>query len=177
MPIQVVIAPHDPRWSEEFRAEAARIAAALGSNAVGVHHIGSTAIPTIGAKPIIDVLVEVVEVAAIDERNGAMEALGYEPRGEFGIPGRRFFRKDDSRGVRTHHVHAFAAGTAEVVRHLAFRDFMRAHPDWARRYDELKRRAAAECDGDIERYMDGKDAFIKETERSAVAWYARRRGT
>jgi GrpB-like predicted nucleotidyltransferase (UPF0157 family) len=169
MPIQVVVVPHDPRWVEQFREEAARVAAALGANVVAVHHIGSTAIPTICAKPILDLLVEVADVGAIDDRDPAMKALGYEPRGEFGIPGRRFFRKDDDRGIRTHHVHAFAAADAQVTRHLAFRDFLSAHPDWARRYDELKRRLVAECDGDIERYMDGKDPFIKEVDALASA--------
>lgn len=170
MPMQVVVVPHDLQWATMYREEAARIAAALGSNAVAVYHIGSTAIPTICAKPIIDLLVEVADVGAIDDRNAAMEALGYEPRGEFGIPGRRFFRKDDDRGNRTHHVHAFAKGDPQVDRHLAFRDFMLAHADWARRYDELKRRLVATCDNDIERYMDGKDAFIKEVDALAAAW-------
>lgn len=172
MPIQVVVVPHDSRWAAMFRDEAARVATALGANVVAAHHIGSTAIPTIWAKPILDLLVEVGDVAAIDLRNAAMESLGYEPRGEFGIPGRRFFRKDDDRGVRTHHVHAFAAGDPQVGRHLAFRDFMLAHADWARRYDELKRRLVAECDGDIERYMDGKDPFIKEVDALAAVWRA-----
>jgi GrpB-like predicted nucleotidyltransferase (UPF0157 family) len=170
MPIQVVVVPHDPRWRDEFCAESSRVADALGPNVAAVHHIGSTAIPTIYAKPIIDLLVEVADVAAIDSCNSAMRALGYEPRGEFGIPGRRFFRKDDDRRVRTHHVHAFAAGCADVARHLAFRDFLLAHDDWAQRYSDLKRRLADDCDNDIERYMDGKDLFIKKVDALAAAW-------
>lgn len=172
MPIQVVVVPHDPRWKGLYDVEAVQVAAALGANVVAVHHIGSTAIPMIFAKPILDLLVEVADVGAIDPCNAAMERLGYEARGEFGIPGRRFFRKDDERGSRTHHVHAFAAGSAEVLRHLAFRDFLLAHGDWAERYSDLKRQAADACDGDIEKYMDAKDPFIKQVEQLAVAWYA-----
>lgn len=168
MPIQVVVVPHDPRWADQFSVEAAKVSRALGDNVVAVHHIGSTAVPTIYAKPILDLLVEVRDVAAIDPQNSAMESLGYEPRGEFGIPGRRFFRKDDARGIRTHHVHAFDAGTPQVTRHLAFRDFLLAHPDWAERYSNLKRQLAATCHGDIEAYMDGKDSLIQEMDALAA---------
>lgn len=168
MPIQVIVVPHDPHWAEMFRHEAEQVRGALGANVVAVHHIGSTAVPMIYAKPILDLLVEVRDVTAIDPYNPAMEALGYEPRGEFGIPGRRFFRKDDARGLRTHHVHAFAAGSSEVTRHLAFRDFLLTHPDWAERYSDLKRHLAETCHGDIEAYMDGKDALIKEIDTLAA---------
>jgi len=164
------MAPHDPSWAGAFEAEASRITQALGRNLVVCHHIGSTAIPGIHAKPIIDVLGEVLDLDAVDARAHAMEALGYEAMGEFGIPGRRFFRREDSRKVRTHHVHVFAAGSPSTTRHIAFRDFMRAHPDHAREYSELKRRLARAHPTDIVEYMKGKDAFIKDMERRALAW-------
>jgi GrpB-like predicted nucleotidyltransferase (UPF0157 family) len=168
VPIQVVVVPHDPRWAELFRREAEQVRQALGANVVAVHHIGSTAVPTIYAKPILDLLVEVHDVAVIDPCDTAMQALGYEPRGEFGIPGRRFFRKDDAAGIRTHHIHAFDTGTPQVTRHLAFRDFLIAHPDWAQRYSDLKRELAVTCHDDIEAYMDGKDALIREIDALAA---------
>ena len=108
----------------------------------------------------------------MDVCNPAMEALGYEACGEFGIPGRRYFRKDDAAAIRTHHVHAFAVGSPEIERHLAFRDFLRAHPTWAEQYSDLKRNLAAAHADSIERYMDGKDAFIQEVDRLAAAWRA-----
>jgi GrpB-like predicted nucleotidyltransferase (UPF0157 family) len=92
--------------------------------------------------------------------------------GEYGIPGRRYFRKDDPEGVRTHHVHAFQAGSDEVVRHLAFRNYLRAHPADAQRYSELKRKLAREHPREMDAYMDGKDGFIKEMDRRAAAWRA-----
>ncbi|HEX8503293.1 MAG TPA: GrpB family protein [Pyrinomonadaceae bacterium] len=167
---KVEVVPHDPRWRDAFEAEAKDIAAALGDNVAAVHHIGSTAIPGIYAKPIIDFLVEVRDIAGVDGRSPAMETLGYEVMGEYGIPGRRYFRKDDREGVRTHHVHAFETGSAEAGRHLAFRDYMLAHPEEAQRYSELKRRLASEHPQSPDGYMDGKDGFIKEMERRAARW-------
>ena len=167
---RVEVVPHDPRWRDAFEAEAKQVVAALGENVLAVHHIGSTAIPNIYAKPIVDLLVEVGDVNEVDGRSSAMESLGYEVMGEYGIPGRRYFRKDNHEGVRTHHIHAFEAGSAEAERHLAFRDYMIAHPGEALEYSELKRKLAEEHPLSIDGYMDGKDAFIKEIDRRAAGW-------
>lgn len=166
--VEVVL--HDPRWRDAFEAEAERVAAALGENVVAVHHIGSTAIPDIYAKPVVDLLVEVKDVTEVDGRSSAMESLGYEVMGEYGIPGRRYFRKDDREGIRTHQIHVFETGSAQVERHLAFRDYMIAHPEDAREYSELKRRLAEEHPQSMNGYMDGKDGFIKEIDRKAARW-------
>jgi len=171
---KVEVVPHKQEWRDEFEAEARQLAAALGGNVVAIHHIGSTAIPVIYAKPVIDLLVEVRDIAQLDERGEAIEALGYEVLGEYGIKGRRYFRKDNEGGVRTHQVHAFMAGTEEVLRHLAFRDYMLAHPSEAQRYSELKRRLAEQHPRNIDAYMDGKDDFIKEMDRRAARWRASR---
>ena len=167
---KVEVVPHDPQWRDAFEAEAKHVAAALSGNVVAVHHIGSTAIPDIYAKPVIDLLVEVRHITEVDVRSSAMESLGYEVMGEFGIPGRRYFRKDDREGIRTHQVHAFEAGSAEVERHLAFRDYMIAHPGDAQKYGELKKRLAEEHPQSIDGYMDGKDGFIKEIDQKAARW-------
>ena len=167
---KVEVVPHDPQWRDAFEAEAKHVAAALGENVVAIHHIGSTAIPNIYAKPVVDLLVEVRDIAEVDGRSSLMESLGYEVMGEYGIPGRRYFRKDNREGIRTHHVHAFEAGSAEVSRHLAFRDYMIAHPGDAQRYSELKRKLAAEHPQSPDGYMDGKDGFIKEMDRRAARW-------
>lgn len=166
----VQVHPPDPQWLRDFEAEAAQVALALGNNVAHIHHIGSTSIPYIYAKPVIDLLVEANNINQVDTCSAAMAALGYSAMGEYGLPGRRYFRKDNAGGVRTHHVHTFAAGSAEVVRHLAFRDFMIAHPDCAQRYSELKRTLAAQYPDDIEGYMDGKDEFVKTMEQRALHW-------
>jgi len=167
---KVEVVPHDRQWRDVFEAEAKLVAAALGENVVTIHHIGSTAIPNIYAKPVVDLLVEVRDITEVDGRSSAMESLGYEVMGEYGIPGRRYFRKDTREGIRTHNIHVFETGSAEVERHLAFRDYMIAHPEDAQRYSKLKRKLAEENPQSIDGYMDGKDSFIKEMDRRAAQW-------
>ena len=168
---RVIVVAHNPAWKLAFETEAGQISAALGERLVGLHHIGSTAIPGIYAKPIIDFLMEVRDLTELDESSPALAALGYEVKGEFGIPGRRFFLKDDALGERSHHVHAFEAGTLGIDRHLAFRDFMIAHLQEAQAYSELKRELARKYPLDIDSYVEAKDPFIKEHEARALAWW------
>ncbi len=160
--------PHDAKWRQEFQQEAKDISDALGTNVAAVHHIGSTAIPGIHAKPVLDLLLVVQDIGALDEKQARMEAMGYEALGEFGIPGRRYFRRDNPFGERTHQIHAFENGSPQIKRHLAFRDYMIDNPDAAQNYSDLKRELAAKYPDDIESYMDGKDEFIKEIDRRAA---------
>ncbi|MBE9030332.1 GrpB family protein [filamentous cyanobacterium LEGE 11480] len=175
---KVEVVPHDVRWRSLFEQETDRIAQALGKNFAAAHHIGSTAIPGIYAKPIIDLLIEVHEIVQVDRQAAAMVTLGYEAMGEFGIPDRRLFRKDNQAGIRTHHVHMFPNGSAQVTRHVDFRDYMIAHPEVAQQYSDLKRQLAQQHPTDIEAYMDGKHDFIQNIDRQIVAnkmtsWVAR----
>jgi len=167
--MRVIVVPYDPNWPAAFARESVAVSAALGESCLTVHHIGSTSIPEMHAKPIIDMLPVVRSVGEIDARNNAMTALGYEAMGEFGIPGRRYFRKNDASCVRTHQVHVFEAGSPQIARHLAFRDFLLAHPDHAREYATLKQLLAAQHPNDIEAYMDGKDSYIKRIDAMAAA--------
>jgi len=162
--IQVV--DYDPSWPECFKEESNLLRETLGDTAVAVHHIGSTAVPGLAAKPIIDILVEVTDLATLDARNPDMELIGYNPKGEFGIPGRRYFQKGGDN--RTHQIHAFLAGDLNVSRHIAFRDYLRSNPGVAEEYGALKKRVAETCDDDIGKYCDGKDAFVKNHEETAV---------
>lgn len=168
--MKVEVVPPNPAWRSEFEAESRRIASVMGENVVTIHHIGSTAIPGIYAKPVIDFLIEVKAIAKIDEQTAAMATLGYEAMGEFGLPGRRYFRKNRSPDIRTHNVHAYEVGSPEINRHLAFRDYMIAHPEIAQQYSKLKRELAKQYPHDIEGYMDGKDEFVKAIEQKALAW-------
>lgn len=108
---KVDVIPHDPSWRKVFEVELQQINNILEKNVVAIHHIGSTAIPSIYAKPIIDMLVEIGDIVQLDQQNSLMESLGYEVMGEFGIPGRRYFRKNNQAGARTHHVHTFEVGS------------------------------------------------------------------
>ena len=166
---RVRVVPHDPAWKGAFESEACVLRSVLGDEALAVHHIGSTSVPGLAAKPTVDVLVEVRRIEDVDRFDTPMAQRGYEAWGEYGIPGRRFFVKN--RGpLRTHNVHVFEAGTPEVERHLAFRNYLLRHPETANAYSRLKRDLAGKFPTDIEAYMDGKDAFVKKVEREALSW-------
>ncbi|MGI6667592.1 MAG: GrpB family protein [Bacillota bacterium] len=166
---RVLVVDYNPEWPAMFQAEADKIARILGDNLVTIHHIGSTSVPGLRAKPIIDMMPVVKDITLVDKCNLQMEELGYEAMGEFGLPGRRYFRKGGHE--RTHHVHCYSLSSAEEIeRHLAFRDYLRAHPDVARAYGELKTGLAQEHPDDASAYMDGKDAFVKSVEQDAIAW-------
>lgn len=167
---KVEVVPHNPNWRGAFENESKQVAVVLGSNVVAIHHIGSTSIPAIHAKPIIDMLVAVREIAKVDDQNLAMQAIGYEAKGEYGIPGRRYFRKHNEAGMRTHHIHLFTVHSAQIERHLAFCDYMRFHPEDARKYSQLKQKLAMMYPNDIDGYVNGKDEFIKEIDKKAAAW-------
>ena len=167
-PRNVRVVPHDPTWKERFESEAATLRSVLGDEALAVHHIGSTSVPGLAAKPTIDVLIEAREIGELDDLVGAMAEKGYEAWGEYGIPGRRFFTRDRG-AARIANVHVFEAGTFDVERHLAFRDYLIQDPQTARAYGDLKEELAERFPTDIEAYMEGKDAFVKETEGEALS--------
>ncbi len=164
---RVEVVPHNPEWRSQFASEATQIKTALRDTLLAIHHIGSTAIPGIYAKPIIDLLGVVTDLAALDSHIPHLEGLGYEAMGEFGIPGRRYFRKHHPNGDRSHHLHVFQQGSPEITRHLAFRDYLIHHPDDARAYSQLKQTLAQQHPHDIEAYMDGKDPLIRAIDTKA----------
>jgi len=170
----VVVVPYDPIWTEKYKDEARKIAQIFRGLLAAIHHIGSTAVPGLAAKPVIDILAEVHDIEAVDALNEHMIRLGYLPKGEAGIAGTRFFIKP-SETHRTHHVHVFQAGSPEVSRHLAFRDYLIAHPTTAAAYGELKLQLAHQFPEDIYGYMNGKDAWIKAVEEKATAWFEQQR--
>jgi GrpB-like predicted nucleotidyltransferase (UPF0157 family) len=163
---KIEVIDYDSSWPECFEIEKKLLLDTLGSVAVEVHHIGSTAVPGLAAKPIIDILIEVRDLAALDRLNGEMGSIGYKAKGEFGIPGRRYFQKGGDE--RTLQIHAFMHGDDNVMRHIAFRDYLRSNLVVAEEYAALKKRVAETCDNDIEKYCDGKDAFVKHHEEIAV---------
>ena len=167
---KIEVVPHDPAWSREFAGEARRIRDALGDVVAAVHHIGSTAIPGFPAKPVIDICLEVRGLGLLDQQASEMVRLGYQALGEYGIPERRFFLQDDPKGVRTHHAHAFETGSWGVKRHVAFRDYMIAHPPAAEAYGQLKEELLGRHSGEEEPYIEGKGPFIREHEARAVDW-------
>ena len=167
------VVPHDPNWKTSFEIEAQSIANSIGKGKISLHHIGSTAITGILAKPIIDLLGIVSNLDVLDARTNDMKALGYEVMGAYGIEGRRYFRKFDATGRRTHHLHVFADNSPHIERHLAFRDYLNSHSEVATQYSDLKALLTRETSSSWEDYMDGKDPFIAVVKKDAVKWCRR----
>lgn len=161
---------YSPDWPAEFEREAARLRTLLGDELVFVHHIGSTSVPGLAAKPIIDLLPEVRSLALIDELTPVFEQAGYVAKGENGLPGRRYFTKDHD-DYRTHNIHIYQAGDPDIERHLAFRDYLRSHAQVRDEYAVLKRAIFARRSADIAAYSADKDAWIKGVERLALEWF------
>ena len=156
-------------WKLDFNSERLLLYSALSSLNPIIHHIGSTSVDGLAAKPIIDILIEVDDLPALDQLNSKLEAIGYVAKGEFGIPGRRYFQKGDM--LRRHQIHAFEKESHGAKRHLAFRDYLIHHPHVAIDYATLKKSVARTCNNDIKLYCDGKDEFVKHHESLALKWY------
>jgi GrpB-like predicted nucleotidyltransferase (UPF0157 family) len=155
------IVDYDPGWPAEFERERKRLIQALGDLVVAVEHIGSTAVPGLAAKPIIDIAVAVRDLGHADECTPIIEDLGYQrhPAGDF--EGRLFFRCLAG-GVPTHHLSVTERSTDFWRDHLLFRDYLRQHPDAARTYGDLKKRLAAEYGSDRAGYTYAKTSFIEK---------------
>ena len=172
---RVEIVPYDPAWPGLFAEEAARLRAALPAALIGrIEHFGSTAVPGLAAKPIVDMLLEVRSMEDVVQHIAPiLKREGYEffwRDRERGLPGIAYawFIKRDAAGRRTHHIHCLEPGSAERAR-LLFRDYLRAHPAAARSYGELKQRMAAEHPGDRVAYAKAKTDFIAAAMRAAFS--------
>ncbi|RAL23341.1 GrpB family protein [Thermoflavimicrobium daqui] len=169
---RVIVTPYQPEWPLLYQIEASQLRQVFQSELVAIHHIGSTSVPQLAAKPIIDILAVVREVERVDEFIEAMAKLRYIAMGENGIPGRRFFYKGKSR--RSHHVHIFAEDSPQIKRHLAFRDYLRHHPVECEQYGQLKKQLAKQFPKDIDSYVAGKSHLIRELEQKALIWSEQR---
>jgi GrpB-like predicted nucleotidyltransferase (UPF0157 family) len=175
MPSLYIFSEYSVEWPHQFEEEAARWRAyfrdaSLDDAIVAIHHVGSTSVPGLASKPIIDLLPLVRDIAQVDVLTPALQTLGYKAWGEYGLPGRRFFTKD-ANGYRTHNIHIYQYDNPDVERHLALPAYLRCHATARREYETLKRQIYAEHPADIAAYNDGKDAWIKRLEPIAVAWY------
>jgi putative glutamine amidotransferase len=162
------IAEYDPAWPEKFEAEATRIGDALGDVAVRIEHVGSTSVPGLASKPIVDIQLSVDSLVPRAPYARPLVALGYRHGIDLTIPEREYF-KGDVDGVRSFHVHVCEAGTEWERVHLAFRDWLREHPDEASAYADLKRRLVAEHPNDRFGYTEAKGEFIRGAVERALA--------
>jgi GrpB-like predicted nucleotidyltransferase (UPF0157 family) len=165
MPIELL--PQDPQWSGVFDEAKVVLSAVLGEYALDIQHVGSTSIPRISAKPVIDIAVAIERYPLPDEVLAAVEALGYTYWSEYGIPHRHlFFRRDLPVG---HNVHVNELANGEFQKHVLFRDYMRAHPDDAREYESLKRELAARYD-EVGTYAENKTEYVQGILSKAQVW-------
>jgi len=155
-------------WPIKYEAEVKLLKELVKSNFIRAFHIGSTAIVGMKSKPIIDILIEVKCLSELDAEKQNFEKEGYEVKGEYGIEGRRFFQKGIDE--RTHHIHAFEAGSKEIERHRLFVEFMNSNPSKAKEYQMLKEKLCSRFYANPESYTEGKTNYIKDIDSEAYSW-------
>lgn len=164
-----LISAPDPAWPAQAQAEAERWRVTGMQGLVTIHHIGSTSVPGLPARPVIDLLPVFRDINAGDAARTHVEELGYEWLGEFGLPGRRYARRDDPRtGKRLVQAHCYTVGSPEITRHLAFRDALRDNAALRAAYTSVKAKCAAHHPGDSDGYGDCKSDWIDKIERTAL---------
>lgn len=169
MPRPVTLAPHSAHWAIRAGVMVTDIRAAAPGAFAALHHIGSTAVPGLMAKPVIDLLGETPDLRAVDAARAALEGLGWRWRGENGVAGRRYVTRDDpDTGERTAHLHIHATGDPMIAWHLAFRDRLRAEPVTAAAYEAEKSRCAALHPDDSGAYAACKKAWTDRVAAEAV---------
>lgn len=168
---EVEIVDSDPRWPELFAAEAARLRPAFGPSLAAMEHIGSTPVPGLAAKPVIDIQAVVRSLRDMEAITPRVVALGWT-QGVFGPdPKRRlYFKKYDASGIRTHQLHVYEASHPAAAAHLLFRDYLRTHEAEARRYEALKRDLAVPFRHDRLGYNDAKTDYIVAVIAKAREW-------
>lgn len=166
--MKVRLSEYDGNWVQMFNNEAIFLRGVFGEEIIKFEHFGSTSVPGIKAKPVIDMMCFVKDIEKIDTFNDRMHSLGYDVAGEWGIEGRRLFRKGGEN--RTHHIHVYEQGNPHIQRHLILRDYLRTHPDEVERYTYLKEELAQKYD-DTAFYSKAKKPFVKELEQRALNWY------
>ena len=172
---RIEVEDYDSNWKTRFNREVVCLREACATALEEIHHVGSTSVPGLRAKPTIDILIEVVAGTNIPSFDPLMEALGYVCRGECldgivpGTPGRFYFVRKDG-AVHLVHVHVCEAGHFEVEEMLSLRDYLRSHWQEAERYGNLKTRLSDEFTNDNVGYMRGKDGLVRELIEKSLQW-------
>jgi GrpB-like predicted nucleotidyltransferase (UPF0157 family) len=156
----IEIAPYDEAWPDRFAREAERIGEALGQLAVRIDHVGSTAVPGLAAKPVIDIQVSVPSLELVDAYRAPLEGLGYGYRHDPDNAEHEYFFRDEG-GVRAYQIHVCPNGSGWERSHLAFRDHLRTHPEDAAIYEALKRELARRFPLSMDKYLDHKEPWIQ----------------
>ncbi|WP_174615933.1 GrpB family protein [Virgibacillus ihumii] len=166
--MKVRLSEYDENWVQMYDDEVQILKGIFGDNVIKFEHFGSTSVPGMKAKPVIDMMCLVKGIKKIDSFNDHMRSLGFDIAGEWGIQGRRLFRKGGE--TRTHHIHVYQYGNPQIERHLVLRDYLRTHPDEVERYRSLKEELAQRYD-DTAFYSKAKKPFVKDLELRALNWF------
>lgn len=162
---KVIVKDYDLHWPEQFEAIKKAISEALGDIALAVEHVGSTSVPGLAAKPIIDIDVVIDSSEELEQAVNCLEKAGYIHEGDLGIPGREAFRYEGKAYFQTHHLYVCPKDSRELHRHLVFRDYLRSHPEAAAEYGKVKREGAQKYPEDIDSYLEFKAACIAKLYR------------
>lgn len=158
----VVVLPYDEQWKQDFLKIKAELTDALGQLAIGIEHVGSTSVQGLSAKPIIDIDVVIKDYSMLEDVISALGTIGYRHEGNLGIVGREAFKYDGKEHLKKHHLYVCPEDSPELRRHIAFRDYLRAHPEAVREYSRVKEEGAKKYPYDIERYIEYKSPFIEK---------------
>ena len=161
----VVVDDYDPAWPRDFELLRQRIWPVVGDFALGIEHVGSTSVPGLAAKPIIDMTIVVASRDQVPIAIERLASLGYVHQGNLGIDDREAFQHPAE--MRRHNLYVCPAETIGVVNQIAVRDYLRAHPEAAARYGALKKQLAERFPDDIDSYVLGKTDFVLEILRGA----------
>jgi GrpB-like predicted nucleotidyltransferase (UPF0157 family) len=161
----IIVVDYDPAWPEIFQQLLSKVWPLVSDFALSVEHVGSTAVPGLAAKPIIDLSIVVSSEAEVQLAIERLATIGYLHRGNLGVEGREAFQSPAESPA--HHLYVCLQGSPGLQNHLAVRDYLRVHRKTAQVYGELKKRLAREFPHDIESYIDGKTAFLLDVLQSA----------
>jgi GrpB-like predicted nucleotidyltransferase (UPF0157 family) len=156
----VAVLPYDEQWKQDFLKIKAELADALGELAIKIEHVGSTSVQGLSAKPIIDIDVVIKDYTVLEDVVSALGEIGYQHEGNLGIVGREAFKYDGKEHLQKHHLYVCPEDSPELKRHLAFRDYLRAHPEAVREYGRIKEEGAKLYPDDIDGYIGHKSPFI-----------------
>ena len=159
---QVIVTPYDEKWPGAFRAIREELCEALGGSVLSIQHVGSTSVPGLAAKPIIDIDVVINGYGVFDDVESRLVSIGYIHEGDLGIEGREAFKYHDKPHLMAHHLYVCPRDSEELRRHIAFRDYLRAHPEDRQVYGDMKLRLAERYPRDIDSYMREKAPYVQD---------------
>ena len=158
----IVVVPYDEKWKLCFEEIAEELRAALDQLALSIEHVGSTSVPGLAAKPIIDIDVVIEDASKLPAVVDALAKIGYQHEGNLGIPGREAFGYEGKTHLMEHHLYVCQKNSPELRRHLSFRDYLRGHPEAVKEYSRIKEEAARLFPHDIDGYINHKGTVIEK---------------